>query len=668
MARRPLYYRLSGIRERNLLAGENFDETLGTVQPAEGTSYWTRRIQTPAPSSTGSSTTSADTPASQTGSSGISPLALERQIRQRHLRLYGRRANQAMPAPKQEPEAVASASDAAVAGSPVAPIVDDNGGRSMASLSAPRLITLPSPPFAVRMLNRLSYGATAATISEFNALGSTDKQRLANYVDWQLDWDAISDAAVDTRLNQAGYTTLGKPLTQLWNDHVLGDPDNALRVRPGQEVQRAAYVRATYSRRQLREVLVNFWHDHFNVQGTEFSIAPVHVHYDRDVIRANAKGNFRTMLEAVASSTAMLYYLDNLSNSRSGPNENWARELLELHTLGAENYLGFMDPFQVPPCPEDPAYPIGYTDIDVYETSAAFTGWSAKNGHWQFPNENDGTFVYRQSWHDAGPKFLLGKLIYPEQPAMKDGRDVMDRLASHPRVAKFICKKLIRRFVSDTPSQALIDSAAAIFRANWQHPNQIEITLRHILNSEDMINSWGMKNRRPFEATVAAMRVLGHDWTPRLGHGKSDEFMWRVGFTGHAPYNWAAPNGYPDNGLAWSGSNSFAMTWKLLNWLTETSDGDVPLSPIVATTRSGVASWTANNLVTFWCNRILGYQPEAARRQTLVNFMAQNGDPASYVILDNDVWQQGDLKRHYNHQRLRSLVSLILMSPEFLSR
>ena len=259
-----------------------------------------------------------------------------------------------------------------------------------------------------------------------------------------------------------GYTTLNKSLTQLWADHVVADPEYSVRMRPANEVQRAAFVRAVYSRRQLREVLVNFWHDHFNVLGTDFSVGPVFVHYDRDVIRANAKGNFRTMLEGVAQSTAMLYYLDNINNSRSGPNENFARELLELHTLGAENYLGFMDPFQVPPCPEDPAYPIGYTDIDVYETSAAFTGWSAKNGHWQFPTENDGTFVYRQSWHDAGPKFLLGMLIYPEQPALKDGRDVLDRLASHPRVAKFICKKLIRRFISDTPKQALIDSASQV--------------------------------------------------------------------------------------------------------------------------------------------------------------------------------------------------------------
>jgi len=541
-------------------------------------------------------------------------------------------------------------------------------GQVAENLSQPFMVKLAPAPFAVRVLNRLSYGATPTTLTEFNALGSSDLQRLANWVDWQLDWDAIDDSATETRLSNAGYSTLGKSLQQLWADHVVPDPAYDVRMRPANEVQRAAFVRAVYSRRQLRELVVNFWHDHFNVQGTEFSAGPVYPHYTRDVIRANAKGNFRTMLEAVAKSTSMLYFLDNINNSRSGPNENFARELLELHTFGAENYLGFTDPFQVPPCPEDPSYPIGYTDIDVYETSAAFTGWSAKNGHWEFPTENDGTFVYRQSWHDAGPKFLLGMLIYPEQPAMKDGRDVLDRLASHPRVAKFICKKLIRRFVSDTPKQTLIDSAAVIFRANWQQPDQIERVLRHILNSEDFINSWGMKSRRPFEATVAAMRALGQDWTVAVGDGKSDELMWRFGFTGHVPYNWPAPNGYPDTAQAWSGANSYAMTWKLLNWMTETSNASVPVSPILATTRSGVSSWTANNLVTFWCNRLLGYQPDAARKQTLVNFMAQNGNAASYVIADTEAWAGNDLKAHYNQSRLRSMVSLILMSPEFMSR
>jgi len=137
------------------------------------------------------------------------------------------------------------------------------------------------------------------------------------------------------------------------------------------------------------------------------------------------------------------------------------------------------------------------------------------------------------------------------------------------------------------------------------------------------------------------------------------------------PYAWPAPNGYPDTAVAWSGANTFGMTWKLLNWLTETRDAsDTPLMPVLATTRAGLpaAQWTANRLVDFWCMRILGYLPVASRRNKLVAFMAQNGDPATYVIADDDTWSANDLKKHYNQQRLRSLVSLILLSPEFLSR
>ncbi|HRP73902.1 MAG TPA: DUF1800 domain-containing protein, partial [Luteimonas sp.] len=510
-----------------------------------------------------------------------------------------------------------------------------------------------------------------ASIAEFNGLGGNDLARLTAWVDRQLNPAAIDDSAVESRLSSANYTTLGKSLQQQWNEHVRQDDYNT-RMRPGWEIQRAAFVRAVYSKRQLFEVMATFWHDHFNVMLSDYDCCPVYVHYDRDVIRANTFGNFRAMLEAVAQSNAMMHFLDNKSNRRAGPNENFARELLELHTFGAENYLGFMDPFQVPPCPEDPSYPLGYTDIDVYETAAAFTGWTIKNGHWEYPNDNDGTFVYRSDWHDTGPKFVLGQFIYPERPALQDGRDILDRVASHPRVAKFICRKLIRRFFSDEPNPALVDSAAAVFRANWQAPDQIKRTLRHILLSDDSQHAWGRKNRRPFEAVVASLRVLDCNWTYRIEENRSNDLNWRMGFTGHQPYDWPAPNGYPTENTAWSGASSFGMTWKLVNWLTETDNvaGNGKLLPILETTRSGVpaAQWTANRLVEFWCNRILGYQPEATRLTALRNFMAQNGNPASYVIEDTDSWAQGDLKRHYNQQRLRSMVSLILMSPEFLSR
>ncbi len=580
-------------------------------------------------------------------------------VRARHARLYGEHGPLAA---RSLPTKVLAASDAV----PEAAALE----AQQAAAASAAASSIAVPQFAARMLSKLSYGPTSSSLTAFNLLGDTDSQRLANYVDWQLDWQAIDDGPLDDRLAAAGYTSFGKTMGQLWSECIASNPEYNVRMRPAWEAQRAAYVRAAYSNRQLYEVLVNFWHDHFNVLATDFTAGPVFGHFSRTAIRPNATGNFRKMLVAVAKSTSMLYFLDNVSNTRSGPNENWARELLELHTFGSENYLGFMNPFDVPPCPENPAYPIGYTDIDVYETAAAFTGWSVKNGHWQYPDDNDGNFVYRQAWHDAGPKFLLGMFLYPEQPDLKDGGDVLDRIASHPRVAKFICKKLIRRFVGDTPSQALINSAAAIFNAQWRHPNQIELTLRHILNSTEFANSWGTKIRRPFEATAAAMRALGCTWTPRVGHAKSDELFWRAGFTGHVPYAWPAPNGYPDIATSWTGANSFAMTWKLLNWLTETTDGGVPLAPIVSITRAQVPTWTANNIVNYWHKRILGFTPTAStpRRQILTQFMAQNGDPNTYDIPDTDAWSGNDLKNHYNHQRLRSLVSLILLSPEFLNR
>ncbi len=577
------------------------------------------------------------------------------------------------PLRSADPQDVLSGSakaSTAVAAAPPIPAAPAPGTpyRPAANGLPSQVLALQRAPFAVRVLNNMTFGVSAASLAEFNALGANDSARLTAFVDQQLNPAAIDDSAFETRLSNSGYTTLNKSLTQLWADHVAPDPVWEVRMRPVWEVQRSAIGRAMHSKRQLQEVLVDFWHNHFNVMLNEFSIGPVAVHYNRDVIRANVLGNFRSMLEEVAKSTAMMYYLDNASNTRSGPNENFARELLELHTFGAENYLGFMDPFQVAPCPEDPSYPIGYTDVDVYETASAFTGWSVKDGHWQYPTEDDGTFVYRQAWHDAGPKFVLGKFLNPEQPAMKDGRDILDRLASHPRVAKFICKKLIRRFVSDVPLQSLVDSAALIFRQNWQSPDQIKLTLRHILLSDAFRNAWGQKNRRPFEQLIAALRALGSDWMPRMSDGKTDELFWRMSSIGHTPYEWPAPNGYPDVAVAWSGSNSYAMTWKLLNWVTEANDAGTPtMAPILATTRSGVSSWTASNLVDFWCQRILGYIPSASRRQVLVAFMAQNGTPTE-VISDTDNWAASNPKAHYNQQRLRSLVALILMSPEFTTR
>lgn len=527
----------------------------------------------------------------------------------------------------------------------------------------PSRIKVKRPPAWARAYYRLGYGPLPSSQAEFTALGSTDVARYEALVDQQLAWSAIDDSAMETRLTAAGYTTLAKPLNQLWADHVVNPIDYNDRMRPAFEVQRSALARATYSKRQLLERMTTFWHDHFNVQATDYDAGPVYVHYHRDVIRKNALGNFRVMLEDMAKSTSMMYYLDNRSNTRSGPNENFARELLELHTFGAENYLGFVSPSDVPPCPEDPSFPIGYTDLDVYETASCFTGWSVNTG-----TGGDGTFLYRANNHDSGPKYVLGRYILPEQPPLKDGQDVLDRVSAHPRVAKFICKKIIRHFASDAPPQSLIDSAAAIFLANRTNEFQLRLVLAHILKSAFVRDDWGNKQRRPIETTVAAFRGTGSDWTVRIGNNRSNDLVYLHQLAGHAPYDWPAPNGYPDVALSWSGSNTFAMTWRMLGWLTESNDAGTRLLPIVETSLSAVPQWTAKALVDFWCNRLLGFLPADHRYQKLLAFMAQNGDPNTFVIANTNEWKGSDLKAHYNHDRLRNMVALILYSPEFFYR
>ena len=245
------------------------------------------------------------------------------------------------------------------------------------------------PPLSVIALNRIAFGPRPGDLAAFQALGGNDDARLTAFVDQQLDPASIDDSELDAALVAGGFTTLGKTLQQLWTDHHLNDANYDEHVQPLRETISATWLRARYSRRQLVEVLADFWHNHFNVFAWEYRLTPLFVHYDRDVIRANALGNFRTLLGAVASSSTMLYYLDNYTSSVAGPNENFSRELFELHTLGAENYLGVMQQFEVPL--DGDGFPLGYVDNDVFETTRCFTGWTVDDEGLG----NTGGFAYR---------------------------------------------------------------------------------------------------------------------------------------------------------------------------------------------------------------------------------------------------------------------------------
>ncbi len=506
---------------------------------------------------------------------------------------------------------------------------------------------LPLPPLEVIALNRLAFGPRPGDLAAFRSLGSTDDQRLTAFTDQQLNPAAIDDSACNTRLSAQNFETLNKSLQQLWADHVVNNSQGwSYRMLPLVESERAAWIRAVYSKRQLFEVLVDFWHNHFNVYGWHSYVAPAFVHYDRDVIRANALGNFRQMLEAVATSTAMLYYLDNYLNQVGGFNENWARELLELHTLGAENYLGVMDPFSVPL--DINGIPVGYVDNDVYEAARCFTGWRVDYSSYEPGVGQSGGFLYYPEWHDRANKFFMRKYLPADQAPLKDGHDVLDAIAVHPGTARHISRKLARRLIGDDPPQDVVDAAAAVFLAHTGSSDQLKRVVREIILSTAFRTTFGEKVKRPFEAAAGALRITNADFTP------SDEFGWNSDDMGQQLFAHAAPNGYSDFKQDWTGTTSLLQRWQLINALIEDwIDGS--LINLMGQMPSGIR--TPNAIADFWINRILGrsmHPPE--NRQEIVDFIAQGRNP------------DFDLPDEMRTERTPRMVALILMSPDFQYR
>lgn len=534
--------------------------------------------------------------------------------------------------------------------------------------------TQETEAFARRILERITYGARPEDVTHFLALGSSSEARLAAFVDEQLDWQAIPDTDVDNRIQAAGFETLEKPITALWADHVRGSQNSwPERNYPVAETDGARIMRATYSRRQLYEMMVEFWHDHFNVAGWEFSIAPVFVQHDRDAIRPQSLGNFRQMLESVATSTAMLYYLDNRANRAGGYNENWARELMELHTLGSDVYYPGATHGHVPI--GDDGVAVGYSDADVYDVARCFTGWTVRNGHWNFPNDpayDTGEFFYYSSWHEGGSKNVLGQWISPQ--GQQEARIVMDRLAAHPATALHICRKLCRRFIADVPPESLVESAAAVWEAHWQDDDQIAHVMRHILTSDPMVEGQGQKVRRPFELMIAAFRKTDAQVAPRHYDGWSPygEMLSRFQQTGHGNFRWQPPDGYPDTASRWTSVSVMGQSWRLLSRLPELRDDGSALLRIHELTVAGLpdpAQRTSVALVDWWIERLVGRPVANARRQELIDFLRQNA-PASVALditsnLPDGNWAGGNLSAHYTPVRLRAVVSMIMILPEF---
>jgi uncharacterized protein (DUF1800 family) len=459
-------------------------------------------------------------------------------------------------------------------------------------LASPLVSGVPAHPddkTIVHVLNRLGFGPAPGDVDRIRRMG------LEKYIDQQLRPEALADAGMAARLN--GLDTLTKTSRELAEEYFVpalmerrrtqqqaaaqpadaGTDKREMRTPEQMELMQAQrrvftdlaqqkILRAAYSERQLDEVMVDFWFNHFNVFAGKGQTRSYLTEYEREAIRPNALGTFRKLLGATAQSPAMLFYLDNWQsaapegaptsaamNNRQrqgarprafgrrggirmpppgrtmadlpggaqnrrprGLNENYARELMELHTLGVDG---------------------GYTQKDVQEVARAFTGWTIAN-----PRQGGG-FQFEPRMHDDGEKIVLGHRI-KAGGAKRDAEEVLDILAAHPSTARFIATKLVRRFVSDEPPASLVDRAAARFRDT---KGDIREVVRTIVTSPEFFApaAYRAKVKTPFEFVAATVRATSTDVVNAM------PLVQAMRDLGMPPYQCQPPTGYADRADAW---------------------------------------------------------------------------------------------------------------------
>jgi uncharacterized protein (DUF1800 family) len=447
--------------------------------------------------------------------------------------------------------------------------------------------TASTPDEIMFVVNRLGYGPRA---EEYNGLL---KQGVNGWLEEQLSAPEGDDAVVSKHIQNCvlhikydavqdkwpavdemrPLYSLSRPIDELW---ALFDPQKQIngqeRGRPRLEVIAATMIRAVYSRYQLREIVSQFWHDHFHVNAfTDDHIAVALPVYDRDVIRKHSFGNFREMLEAVASSTAMQYYLSNHSSRAGSANENYARELFELHSFGRENYLNdHYDRWRDVPGAAD-GHPSGYIDQDVYEAARAFTGWTVEDGG-QVDNGRKlpatGKFTYVENWHDGYQKRVLANDFDPFAPPMADGRKVLDLIAEHPATAEHMATKLCVRFLGPNPPTSLTSRVADKWKKTVHAPDQIAQLIRLIVLAPEFMQSRGSKVKRPLALMASYARIMGYDFTP------SEGLFNQLSAAGQRLFGAPTPVGLPDDNGIFLGPNAMRNRWGLLLGLANNSWGN----------------------------------------------------------------------------------------------
>src|SRR5262245_10010374 len=433
----------------------------------------------------------------------------------------------------------------------------------------------PTDAAVVHVLNRIGFGPRPGDVERVRSIG------FDRYIDEQLHPERIADRAMAPRLADLSTVRLSErdivstiELPQIearrtrQQDRAGGaaagvpPPPNPMQQRANDLVAELAeqkILRATYSERQLEEVLTDFWFNHFNVDARKGRDRFFVTAYERDTIRPHLFGRFRDLLGATAKSPAMLFYLDNWMNAdpngphaemqparvargpfggrvivppvprpqpqhqqaKRGLNENYARELMELHTLGVDG---------------------GYTQKDVTEVARAFTGWTIEN-----PRQGGGV-TFNRRLHDPGQKVVLGHVI-KAGGAESAGEQVLDFLAKHPSTSRFIATKLARRLVSDTPPAPLVERAAKRFRDT---DGDLREVVRTILTSPEFASpdSYTAKVKSPFEFVASALRASGTDEVDAKPLVRQLQQM------GMPLYMCQPPTGYKDAADAWVSSGA----------------------------------------------------------------------------------------------------------------
>ncbi|MEM7111416.1 MAG: DUF1800 domain-containing protein [Chloroflexota bacterium] len=447
----------------------------------------------------------------------------------------------------------------------------------------------------LRVLNRAGYGPRPGDIERVRQMG------LAAYVEEQLQPAAIEDTAAD--LLRRNLTVYNMDVSQL----VEQDPRDG-----GRELVAHTIINALYSKRQLYEAVVEFWSDHFNIYLRKNQYMPLFkLVDDRDVIRPHALGKFRNLLFASAKSPAMLIYLDNVRNLKEDTNENYARELMELHTLGVHG---------------------GYTQTDVEEVARVLTGWQV-----QRRGLDKGEVIFRRGQHDNGEKTVLGH-HFPAGRGEAELDDLLEILATHPSTANFIATKMVRRFVADQPPQTLVDRVADIFLTT---DGDIKAMLREIFMSPEFAEA-PAKLKRPFTYFISTLRALHTDLG--VGHRNARQIGRVLEILGQLPFHWPPPNGYPDVAPAWA--TNLLPRWNFaLALLHDNLPGtSVPLEEIV----------TAGNATDV---------PSALH--LFAHLLFGRGLDGETAVLFQNYIGQAAIEAPQTQERFRDTVAFMLASPEF---